>query len=49
MVILIGIGLIAWSGYDIHRELRDKSKSSDVAKMSKEREEIKNKLQGKGN
>ena len=41
---LIGIGLIIWGVYDIYKETRDMKKDSEVDQLSKEREEIINKL-----
>ncbi len=44
-VMLIGLGLIIWGGYDLYKETRDISKKSEVSDMSKEREEIRKKLE----
>jgi len=43
---IIGIGLIAWGAWNIHKELRDSSRTGDVSEMSKQREEISKKLGG---
>lgn len=39
-IALAGIGLILWAVYEISKELRDSSKSGDIAAMAAERDRI---------
>jgi len=44
--LLAGFTLIAWGIWDIYKEVRDLKAKSEVSEMSKEREEIKKKIEG---
>jgi hypothetical protein len=44
--ILAGFVLVIWGIWDIHKEVRDLGKKSEVSEMAKEREEIKKKIEG---
>ena len=45
---LIGVGLIAWGGYDIYKETRDLSQKGEVGQLSKERDEISKRINKEG-
>jgi len=41
---LLGLGAIGWGAYDFWKEIRDRRKKGEVSELTKEREEIQNKL-----
>ena len=41
---ILGIGFILWGVWDIYKEVRDSSDKGDVSELSKQREDISNKL-----
>jgi len=45
--ILLGLGMVAWGAYDIHKYIREKKKEGEMDDMAKEREDIAKRLEDK--